>query len=93
MKPVIRWISLSLLLIAALSAYAYGSATSALVFIILGMLLEGTFWITRYKTLLNYDITLFQNMNLFGFECHRSLHPLSKSKLLGKMQRDFSVKL
>jgi hypothetical protein len=44
MKPVIRWISLSLLLIAALSAYAYGS-TSALVFIILGMLLEGTFWI------------------------------------------------
>ncbi|AVI66130.1 hypothetical protein KO533_15530 [Shewanella sp. NKUCC05_KAH] len=45
MKPVIRWISLSLLLIAALSAYAYGSATSALVFIILGMLLEGTFWI------------------------------------------------
>lgn len=45
MKPVIRWISLSLLLISALSAYAYGSATSALVFIILGMLLEGTFWI------------------------------------------------
>ena len=45
MKPVTRWISLSLLLVAALSAYAYGSATSALVFIILGMLLEGTFWI------------------------------------------------
>lgn len=45
MKPVMRLISLSLLLIAALSAYAYGSATSALVFIILGMLLEGTFWI------------------------------------------------
>ncbi|QYX65067.1 hypothetical protein K2227_01640 [Shewanella putrefaciens] len=45
MKPVTRWISLSLLLVAALSAYAYGSATSAVAFIILGMLLEGTFWI------------------------------------------------
>ncbi|MGE6454189.1 hypothetical protein ACQKC5_17570 [Shewanella baltica] len=43
MKPVTRWISLSLLLVAALSAY--GSATSAMAFIILGMLLEGTFWI------------------------------------------------
>lgn len=45
MKPVTRWISLSLLLIAAVGAYAYGSATSAVVFIILGMLLEGAFWI------------------------------------------------
>ncbi|WP_041408667.1 hypothetical protein [Shewanella sp. MR-4] len=45
MKPITRWISLSLLLIAALSAYAYGNATSAITFILFGMLLEGTFWI------------------------------------------------
>ncbi|SIQ67443.1 hypothetical protein SAMN05421840_103104 [Shewanella morhuae] len=45
MKPATRWVSLSLLLIAALSAYAYGSVTSAVTFILLGMLLEGTFWI------------------------------------------------
>ncbi|MEL4431962.1 hypothetical protein [Shewanella mangrovisoli] len=45
MKPITRWISLSLLLVAALSAYAYGNATCAITFILFGMLLEGTFWI------------------------------------------------
>ena len=45
MKLVTRWISLSLLPVAALGAYAYGRASNAVVFIILGMLLEGTFWI------------------------------------------------
>ncbi|MCT8864239.1 hypothetical protein [Shewanella xiamenensis] len=44
MQLITRWISLSLLLLGALSAYAYGSATNAVTFIILGMLLEGTFW-------------------------------------------------
>lgn len=44
MNKICRFLILAALLVAAISAYSYGSATGVFVFIILGFVFEGLFW-------------------------------------------------
>ncbi|KKE82468.1 hypothetical protein [Pseudoalteromonas luteoviolacea] len=48
MKTLFRILIILALLIAALSAYSYGSAHSAFVFVVLGVALETAFWLRLF---------------------------------------------
>jgi len=49
MKKTYRFIVLTLLIIAAISSYSYGSSTGILLFIILGFTFEGFFWFNLFR--------------------------------------------
>jgi type IV secretory pathway TrbL component len=44
MNTIYRFLILAVLIIAALSAYSYGSSTGVFLFVILGFVFEGLFW-------------------------------------------------
>lgn len=44
MKKTHRWVTLTILLLAALVSYSYGFSTGPAIFIALGIILELTFW-------------------------------------------------
>ncbi len=45
MNKVYRFLILAVLIVAALGSYSYGNSTGMFVFIILGFLFEGLFWL------------------------------------------------
>ncbi len=45
MQGILRYVILFALLMAAFSAYSFGSQTGMFVFILLGFALEGAFWL------------------------------------------------
>ncbi len=49
MSKLYRFSILVLLIVAALSAYSYGSTSGLFVFIIIGFIFEGMFWIRLFR--------------------------------------------
>jgi hypothetical protein len=45
MNTIIKWLILLALIFTAISFYSYGNSTGMFIFIILGFLFEGAFWL------------------------------------------------
>lgn len=49
MKTGIRWVIASLFLFAAIGCYVFGAPIGGVIFLVLGALLEGVFWVLLFR--------------------------------------------
>lgn len=49
MSTIMKWLILLALIFIAISFYSYGNSTGMFIFIILGFLFEGAFWLKLFK--------------------------------------------
>jgi type IV secretory pathway TrbL component len=49
MNKITKWLVLLVLIFIAISFYSYGNSTGMFIFIILGFLFEGAFWLKLYN--------------------------------------------